>query len=162
MSHIIITCPTCRSMSSKLWGISVSQYFAIFAHHITEQKSGLQFSNASKRSHVIDLNPKSLLHEGGGHMFEYILCVYTVCLFPCYFVVLGRCVWVFVFWFCLGFFKRPFQEILSTFEILMKRCFREIIRVWVGVTLVLHLVVHLWTRSTSWKAPETDQYYVKI
>lgn len=67
---------------------------------------------------------------------------------------------VFVFWF-VCFLKGPFQEILSTFEVLMRRCFREITRVWVVVTLVLHLVGNLWTWSSSLKAPETDQYYAK-
>lgn len=62
----------------------------------------------------------------------------------------------------VGFFKKgPFQEVLSAFGVLVRRCFREITRVWVVVTLVLHLVVNLWTGSTSLKAPETDQYYAK-
>lgn len=70
-----------------------------------------------------------------------------------------ECLWLgFVFCF---FLKGPFQEIFSTFEDLMRRYFREITRVWVMVTLVLHLVVNLWTGSTSLKPPEIDQYYAK-
>lgn len=47
------------------------------------------------------------------------------------------------------FFKGLFLEILSNLEVLMRRCFKGISRVWVVVVLVLQFVVNIGTGSAS-------------
>lgn len=57
----------------------------------------------------------------------------------------------FVFWF---FLKELFLEMFSNLELLTRRCFKGISRVWVVVVLVLQFVVNVWAGSTSLETVE--------